>query len=211
MLRLADREKATCTGGRRLDIWRSLTLSSSGLGHRPFTAVTRVRIPLGSPFDSANGLAHDYASRSHSTVRIRRKTYKGPRRMVLSERQRAEGPVSIGRVVLTFPMYFVYILRTSANTLYIGVTESLDQRISTHNSGKGAEWIKAHRGARLVYCESHATLGSARKREIQLKKWSRAKKEALIARDFVMLKNLSRCKSSATLSNHAPNKRKDKA
>src|SRR5436190_20896845 len=27
-----------------------LTLSSSGLGHRPFTAVTRVRIPLGSPF-----------------------------------------------------------------------------------------------------------------------------------------------------------------
>src|ERR1700736_973015 len=26
------------------------TLSSSGLGHRPFTAVTRVRIPLGSPF-----------------------------------------------------------------------------------------------------------------------------------------------------------------
>ena len=26
-----------------------LTLSSSGLGHRPFTAVTRVRIPLGSP------------------------------------------------------------------------------------------------------------------------------------------------------------------
>ena len=28
-----------------------LTLSSSGLGHRPFTAVTRVRIPLGSPPD----------------------------------------------------------------------------------------------------------------------------------------------------------------
>jgi hypothetical protein len=27
----------------------SKTLSSSGLGHRPFTAVTRVRIPLGSP------------------------------------------------------------------------------------------------------------------------------------------------------------------
>ena len=26
------------------------TLSSSGLGHRPFTAVTRVRIPLGSPW-----------------------------------------------------------------------------------------------------------------------------------------------------------------
>jgi predicted GIY-YIG superfamily endonuclease len=39
------------------------------------------------------------------------------------------------------------------------------------------EWIKVDRGARLVYCESHATLGAARKREIQVKKWSRAKKE----------------------------------
>src|SRR5439155_18478532 len=38
-----------------------VTLSSSGLGHRPFTAVTRVRIPLGSPFDSARGLAHHCA------------------------------------------------------------------------------------------------------------------------------------------------------
>ena len=68
---------------------------------------------------------------------------------------------------------------------------SLDQRLSTHNSGKGAEWIKVNRDARLVYCETHATLGSARKREIQLKKWSRAKKEALIAGDLTMLKSLS--------------------
>ena len=32
-----------------LDSPASLTLSSSGLGHSPFTGVTRVRIPLGSP------------------------------------------------------------------------------------------------------------------------------------------------------------------
>jgi putative endonuclease len=99
-------------------------------------------------------------------------------------------------------MCFLYILRTSSNRLYIGVTESLDQRISTHNCGKGAEWIKVNRGARLVYYESHATLGSARKREIQLKKWSRAKKEALIAGDFAMLKNLSRSKPSLPPAKH---------
>jgi putative endonuclease len=90
-------------------------------------------------------------------------------------------------------MFFVYILRTSTNRLYIGVTENLDQRISTHNSGKGAEWIKADRDARRVYSEPHPMLGSARKREIQLKKWSRKKKEALIAGDFAKLKSLSRC------------------
>jgi putative endonuclease len=95
-------------------------------------------------------------------------------------------------------MYFVYILRTLGNTLYIGVAENLDERIATHNSGKGAEWTKAHRGARLVYSEPHLTLSSARKREIQLKKWSRAKKEALIAGDLARLKNLSRRRLTPT-------------
>ena len=92
-------------------------------------------------------------------------------------------------------MFFVYILRTASNTLYIGVAENLDERISTHNSGKGAEWTKVHQGARIVYSESRPSLGSARKREIQLKKSTRAKKEALIAGDSRKLKSLSRCKS----------------
>jgi|KBSMisStandDraft_5_1062788.scaffolds.fasta_scaffold2315991_1 putative endonuclease len=88
-------------------------------------------------------------------------------------------------------MYFLYILRTPSNTLYIGVTAALDQRITTHNSGKGAEWTKVHKGGVLVYSETYSTLGSARRREIQLKKWTRAKKEALIAGDLVKLKSLS--------------------
>jgi putative endonuclease len=91
-------------------------------------------------------------------------------------------------------MYYVYILRTSDNSLFFGVPENPDERIATHNSGKGAEWTKAGRGARLVYSEPHVTLGSARKREIQLKKWSRAKKEALIAGEIATLKTLSRCR-----------------
>jgi putative endonuclease len=93
-------------------------------------------------------------------------------------------------------MFFVYILRSSSNRLYIGVTENLEQRISTHNSGKGAEWIKADRTARLVFSEPHPTLGSARKREVQLKKWSRGKKEAFIAGDFATLRSLSRSRST---------------
>jgi putative endonuclease len=93
-------------------------------------------------------------------------------------------------------MYFLYILHTPSNTLYIGVTEALDRRITTHNTGKGAKWTKVHKGGVLVYSEIHPTLGLARKREIQLKKWTRPKKEALIARDLAKLKNLSRCQST---------------
>jgi putative endonuclease len=94
-------------------------------------------------------------------------------------------------------MYFVYILRTLANALYVGVTEDIAQRLTMHNSGKGAKWMKANRGAQLVYSESYLTLSSARKREVQLKKWSRAKKEALIVGDATALKKLSRSRSTA--------------
>jgi putative endonuclease len=92
-------------------------------------------------------------------------------------------------------MFFVYTIRTLDDTLYIGVSESLGQRIHSHKSGKGAEWTKAHPGACCVYIESHATLGFARRREAQLKECTRAKKEALIGGDLATLKNLSRCKS----------------
>jgi putative endonuclease len=111
-------------------------------------------------------------------------TLRAASRMVLSEHSESKG------------VYFVYILRTLSNTLYIGVTQVLDQRIDAHHSGKGAEWTRVHPGAQLVYSESYPTLGLARKREFQLKKWSRAKKEALIAGDVAMLKNLS-CRKSA--------------
>jgi putative endonuclease len=99
--------------------------------------------------------------------------------------QRVEGPVRIRLARREFnninisAMYFVYILRTLDNTLYTGVTECLEQRIGTHNRGKGAEWISAHPGAHLLYSEPHVTLGSARKREIQLKKWSEPRKKHL--------------------------------
>jgi predicted GIY-YIG superfamily endonuclease len=80
------------------------------------------------------------------------------------------------------------------NRLYIGVTENLDDRIAAYNGGKGAEWTRTHHGAHLPYSEPHLTLGSARKRELQLKKWSRAKKGS--TQNLPLLKALSRCKST---------------
>ena len=92
-------------------------------------------------------------------------------------------------------MNFLYILRTSSNDLYIGITRELPQRIWRHNVGKGAEWIKTHRNATLVYSEKHPDISSTRRRENQIKRWSRAKKEALIAGNLVVLKALSRCRA----------------
>jgi putative endonuclease len=93
-------------------------------------------------------------------------------------------------------MYFVYILKTEDNRYYIGISSELDQRLRDHNRKKGSEFTKLHRNAHLVYSEEHPTLSSARKREIQLKRWSRAKKEALISGDIPRLKQLSKSRLS---------------
>jgi len=80
--------------------------------------------------------------------------------------------------------YTVYILRTSANTLYIGQTNNLEKRLMEHKAknSKSARYIRYFQSFELVYSEKHPSRQSAMKREWQLKQWSRAKKEALFLR-----------------------------
>ncbi|OGH10426.1 MAG: hypothetical protein A2857_05400 [Candidatus Levybacteria bacterium RIFCSPHIGHO2_01_FULL_36_15] len=79
--------------------------------------------------------------------------------------------------------YYVYILRTSSNTLYIGQTNNLERRIKEHQSknSKSAKYVRYFPSFKLVYCENYDTRAEAMKREYQLKTWPKAKKEELIA------------------------------
>lgn len=88
--------------------------------------------------------------------------------------------------------YFVYILRTSSNTLYIGQTNNLERRLEEHknNKTKSAKYIRYFSSFSSVYSEIYQTRKEAMQREIQLKRWSRAKKEVLIQGDRVLLKKL---------------------
>lgn len=63
--------------------------------------------------------------------------------------------------------------------------------MSTAMARSRATWSSARRPVVLVYQESHADLNSAIRRERQLKKWSRAKMEALIAGDLERLKAIN--------------------
>jgi len=79
--------------------------------------------------------------------------------------------------------YFVYIL-TNANrhtVLYIGVTNDLERRASEHSLGFGSVFARQCNAHELIYFEAHPNPKSEIVREKQLKGWSRAKKEALIA------------------------------
>lgn len=88
--------------------------------------------------------------------------------------------------------FFVYILRTSSNTLYIGQTNNLEKRIKEHEgkSLRSAKYIRYFTSSELVYSESYKTRSEAMQREFQLKKWSRNKKETLIKSSDILLKRL---------------------
>ena len=79
--------------------------------------------------------------------------------------------------------YHVYILRCADGTLYTGSTTDVQARETTHNSGRGAKYTAARRPVHVVYSEPHDSRSAAQKREAQLKRWTKATKEALIAGD----------------------------
>lgn len=76
--------------------------------------------------------------------------------------------------------FFVYILVCSDGTYYVGCTNNLDKRVKEHNFRKsGARYTKMRRPVVLQYHEQFSTLLEARRREIELKTWPRAKKGKL--------------------------------
>ncbi|NMA63180.1 MAG: GIY-YIG nuclease family protein [Syntrophomonadaceae bacterium] len=76
--------------------------------------------------------------------------------------------------------YYVYIVRCSDGSLYTGSTNNLPARVEKHNRGEGARYTRGRRPVTLVYSESAASKSDALKREIQIKKMTRADKLSLI-------------------------------
>lgn len=89
-------------------------------------------------------------------------------------------------------MSVVYFLRLRSGIPYIGVSADLEQRLQDHISGRACRTTTLDPPVALLRVEGCATFAEARRREAQLKRWSRAKKKALIRGDFAVLKKLSR-------------------
>lgn len=86
--------------------------------------------------------------------------------------------VEINRSILTphllCTMYWVYILRSlsHADTIYIGSTNDLEERVQQHNAGRSPS-TKRYLPWALVYCEGYACELDARDREKKLKQFGR--------------------------------------
>jgi putative endonuclease len=72
------------------------------------------------------------------------------------------------------------MIKNSANKLYVGITENPVERLNYHNSRQGAKFTKYLSDFEIVFLEKYQTMPETRQREIQIKKWRRDKKEALI-------------------------------
>ena len=90
---------------------------------------------------------------------------------------------------------WTYILRLKSGQLYIGATNDLKQRYQDHLNGRACRTMKLDPPVKVVYSESLPTFSDARKREAQIKRWGRAKKEALVAGDVLKLRNLSKSRN----------------
>ena len=76
--------------------------------------------------------------------------------------------------------WYVYIIECLDGTYYTGLTWKPDLRLDQHISGLGGKYTAKHGVKKLVYIEEHTDLSVARKRERQIKDWSKTKKLKLI-------------------------------
>lgn len=85
----------------------------------------------------------------------------------------------------------VYILLCDEKTFYVGITDNLERRLFEHRN-KRSFFTKKFSYVDVAHIEKYRTHRDAEKREQQLKKWSAAKKRALIAGDRELLVQLSK-------------------
>ena len=78
-------------------------------------------------------------------------------------------------------MYYVYVLECSDKTLYVGVTNDLERRLTAHNGLKsGARYTKTRRPVTLKYKEAFRTRSRALSREYVIKQLTRSQKITLL-------------------------------
>ena len=76
--------------------------------------------------------------------------------------------------------WFCYMVKCSDGVFYVGISNDVVERMEEHNRGFGPRFTKARRPVELIWSQSFSDIFAARRREIELKGWSRAEKLRLI-------------------------------
>lgn len=91
--------------------------------------------------------------------------------------------------------FWVYILRCNDGSYYSGHTDNLEVRISQHQTGESDGYTPTRRPVNLLWSQECATREEALAAELQIKGWSRKKKEAMMRGDWAEVSRLACSKS----------------
>jgi putative endonuclease len=76
--------------------------------------------------------------------------------------------------------WYVYILECLDGSYYVGKTWKTDIRYEQHLSGFGGKYTAKHGVKKVAYVEEYDDFEQVSLRELQLKGWTREKKQKLI-------------------------------
>ena len=100
--------------------------------------------------------------------------------------------------------FYAYLLRCKDGSYYAGHTNDLERRMSEHQCGALGGYTAKRLPVGLVWSEDFGTRDDVFAIERQIKGWTRAKKEALIAGDWELMARLSRCRDQPGTSRAGP-------
>lgn len=76
-------------------------------------------------------------------------------------------------------MHYFYLARCADGSLYAGTCIDPAEREATHNAGKGSKYARSRLPLKIIHLERFPTLSEARRREAEVKRWRKARKEEL--------------------------------
>jgi putative endonuclease len=76
--------------------------------------------------------------------------------------------------------HYVYIVRCVDGSLYTGYAKNVQQRVATHNAGKGSKYTRSHLPVTLLAIWSFNSKGEALRAEYKIKQLPREQKWRLI-------------------------------
>ena len=108
-------------------------------------------------------------------------------------------------------VFWAYLLRCGDGSYYAGHADDLEPRIAADEAGRGSDYTARRQPIAPVRCQDFGSRAEALASERQIKGWSRAKKEALIAGDWERVPQLAESRgtrpstgSGRTLEGTAP-------
>jgi predicted GIY-YIG superfamily endonuclease len=88
--------------------------------------------------------------------------------------------------------FWVYLLRCADGSYYTGHTDNLEKRIGEHQSGAITGYTSHRLPVELAWSQECSSREEAISAEMQIKGWSRKKKEAMMRGDWSAVSQLAK-------------------